>query len=95
LFDFIVEGVKCYQGGDGDIWAIHRLDIDDKHHLLIPLINLVSIDGVELENKDGTVDRFNYVPGAYPSAAYKLEIPDGSYVKSNGDVTLKWSGPQK
>jgi hypothetical protein len=89
LFDLLVNRVKSYEGGDSDIWAIHRLDIDDKHHLLIPLVSLVSIDGVELENKDGTVDRFTYVPGTYPSLPYRLEIPDTSHVKSNGEVTIR------
>ena len=49
LFDFLVERVKSYNGGDADICALHDLDIDDKHHLLIPILTVVGIDGVELE----------------------------------------------
>jgi len=56
LFKFMVESVKSYQGGDADIWAIHRLDIHDKHHLLIPVLNVLSIDGVELQQDNGQVD---------------------------------------
>jgi hypothetical protein len=32
-----VEALKPYQGGDERFWRVHRLDIEDKHHLLIPV----------------------------------------------------------
>ena len=38
LFDFMVNRVKPYRGGDGDICPLHVLDIDDKVHLLIPML---------------------------------------------------------
>jgi len=58
LFDFLVERVKSYKGGDSDIYALHKLDIDDKHHLLIPMLAVVGVDGVELEHENGTINRF-------------------------------------
>jgi len=30
----LIESVKPYQGGNTALWRIHRLDIQDKHHLL-------------------------------------------------------------
>ena len=33
----MVNRVKSYGGEDGDICALHILDIDDKLHLLIPM----------------------------------------------------------
>jgi hypothetical protein len=32
-----VEELKPYRGGDERFWRLHRLDIEDKHHLLIPV----------------------------------------------------------
>ena len=59
IFDFIVNRVKCYKGGDSDMLALHDLDIGDKHLLLIPMLAVTGITGVELENEDGTIDRFD------------------------------------
>jgi hypothetical protein len=59
IFDFIVNHVKSYKGGDSDILALNDLDIDDKHHLLIPMIAVTGVKGLELENEDGSIDRFD------------------------------------
>lgn len=56
LFDFMVNRVKSYEGGDTDIVALHNLDVDDKHRLLIPVVAVTGIKGVELKNEDGSVD---------------------------------------
>jgi hypothetical protein len=32
-----VEALKPYPGGDDPFWRLHQLDIEDKHHLLIPV----------------------------------------------------------
>jgi hypothetical protein len=32
-----IEQLKPYQGGDDRFWLLHRLDIEDKHHLLVPV----------------------------------------------------------
>jgi hypothetical protein len=52
-------------------------------------VSVAKIDGMELENEDGTVDCFTYEPAVYPSLAYKLEIPEGSHVKSYGQATIR------
>jgi hypothetical protein len=89
LFDFLVEHVKSYKGkgGDADICAIHALDIDDKHHLLIPMLAVTGIEGVELESEDGTIDRYTIVltrPNSYRKA-----VPFGSKLKNHGQVIFK------
>ena len=87
LFEFLVERVKSYQGGDGDICAIHDLDTDDKHHFLIPLFTVTSIDGVELENGDGTVEHFTI--GLTRPNYYRQRVPLDSKLKNHGEVTFK------
>jgi hypothetical protein len=32
-----IDSTKPYKGGDDDLWRLHRLDIVDKHRLLIPV----------------------------------------------------------
>jgi hypothetical protein len=89
LFDFLVERVKPYRekGGDSDICAIHDLDIDDKHHLLIPILTVVGVDGVELENEDGTTDHFTIATTRLN--AYRAPVPLGSKFKNHGKVRFQ------
>ena len=87
LFDFLVERVKSYKGGDSDICAIHDLDIDDKHHLLIPILTVVGVDGVELENEDGTIDHFT-IAITRPNV-YRARVPFGSKFKNHGKVRFQ------
>lgn len=87
LFKFMVDGVKPYEGGDADILAIHRLDIHDKHHLLIPVLNVLSIDGVELEQESGQVDCLTLaLTGPIPEW---IEVPLGSKIKNYGHATFE------
>lgn len=52
--NFIVDVVQPYKGGNGDaLWALHRLDIDDKHRLLIPYIPSSPVAGVRAEDDRG------------------------------------------
>jgi hypothetical protein len=87
LFNFLVERVKSYKGGDADICAIHDLDIDDKHHLLIPILTVVGVDGVELENEDGTIDHFT-IAITRPNV-YRARVPFGSKFKNHGKVRIQ------
>jgi hypothetical protein len=83
----MVKSVKSYQGGDSDIWAIHQLDIDDKHHLLIPVLNVLSIEGVELEQENGQVDCLTLaLTGPIPGW---IEVPLGSKLKNYGHATFE------
>jgi len=90
LFDLLVNGIKPYKGrdGDGDICSLHDLDIHDKHHLLIPVANIVSIDGLELENESGEVDVHTFT-AARPLLTHSIPIPFGSHIKNHGQVTIR------
>ncbi len=35
---FIVEKIQPYKGGKDNIWALNKLDVRDKHRLLIPVL---------------------------------------------------------
>jgi hypothetical protein len=85
IFDFLVNHVKGYKGGDSDILALHDLDINDKHYLLTPMVTITGVKGVELENPDGTVDIFDIVLPT-DGSAYRRVVPLESKLKNHGEV---------
>lgn len=87
LFDLVIDQIKPYVGGNDSIWGIHILDIDDKHRLLLPVIEFASIQGIEVENEHGKV-----VPGGTWGTAqkppYYVSIESGWHFKNKGKVTF-------
>jgi hypothetical protein len=54
VLNFIVDVVQPYKGGDGDaIWCLHELDIEDKHRLIIPHMQLTAVNGICVEDDGG------------------------------------------
>jgi hypothetical protein len=87
LFDLVVNRVKCYEGGDADILALHALDIDDKHHLLIPMLTVTGVKGVEVEHEDGKVTRHEIM--LVPPNSYRTIVPLESKIKNHGEVRFE------
>jgi hypothetical protein len=50
---FIVDSVKPYRGGNDAIWALHNLNILDKHRLLLPVMQLQAILDIGAEDDRG------------------------------------------
>jgi hypothetical protein len=83
-FEFFLTKAKPYMGGNSDLLAIHVFDIDDKHRLIIPTLAAVGIEGVELENEDGTIDEpIIVLTGDQP---YRKRIPENTTLKNHGEV---------
>jgi hypothetical protein len=53
LFKRVVSDIKPYRGGNDAIYRLHHLDIRDKHALLIPVVNAISIVGIIAEDECG------------------------------------------
>ena len=87
LIDLAVDRVKGYKGGDDDILALHQLDIDDKHQLLIPMLTVSGVEGVELEQEDGTINRFTIM--LVRPNFYKTRVPLNSKIKNHGEVRFE------
>lgn len=88
LVDFIVNQVKCHEGGDADILALHALDIDDKHRLLIPLLTVTGIQGVELQYPDGAIERLDIRIENRVNFFRKI-VPLDSKLQDHGQVTFQ------
>ncbi|MGA8939343.1 MAG: hypothetical protein WB439_09270 [Acidobacteriaceae bacterium] len=54
LIGLILDEIQPYEGGRGDaLYALHRLDIEDKHRLLIAKRQLTFVSGIRLKSEDG------------------------------------------
>ncbi|MGP0018641.1 MAG: hypothetical protein ACLPHP_08750 [Candidatus Sulfotelmatobacter sp.] len=87
LFDFVVNQIKPYKGGDDSLWSIHSLDIDDKHRLLLPVFEFASIQGIEVENEQGEVEHGATV-GTPQKPPYYVHVPIGWHFKKKGNVSV-------
>jgi hypothetical protein len=85
LIDFALDSVKCYKGGDADILALHSLDINDKHVVLIPMVTATAIEGIELQHEDGSISRFD-ISLLPPPNAYTQVVPFETKIKNHGEV---------
>jgi hypothetical protein len=53
--NFIIHDVKPYKGGNDALWALHNLNILDKHRLLLPLMQVSAVNGIRAEDENGKV----------------------------------------
>jgi hypothetical protein len=51
--NYIVNVAKPYVGGNDTFWALHRLNILDKHRLLLPVLHISVVENICLENERG------------------------------------------
>jgi hypothetical protein len=87
VLSFMLDVVQCYRGGDSDILAIHALDIDDKHRVLIHMLTVTGLSGVEVQHEDGTVTRYEIM--LVPPNSYDAVIPLNSKLKNHGEVRFE------
>jgi hypothetical protein len=83
----MVNRVKSYGGDDGDICALHGLDIEDKHNFLIPMLAVTGIDAVELENEGGSIDRLDITALTRPNSSRKI-VGLESKLKIHGEASF-------
>ena len=87
LFEAIVDKIQPYHGGNDSIWDVHRLDMDDKHVLLLPIIELASLGSIQVENERGERESgFTWVTAQKPP--YYVPIPLGWHFKEKGEVAI-------
>ena len=69
IISHIVDAIQPYSGGAGDpLWSLHKLDIEDKHRLLIAKKDLTYVRTIHC--KDGAGEYFTVCEWAviYPTA---------------------------
>jgi hypothetical protein len=53
LGEFIVDEVKPYATGNPLFWGLHQMNIIDKHQLLVPVLKLMAVCDIRLEDDEG------------------------------------------
>jgi hypothetical protein len=83
VLNFIVDSIQPYQRGIGEpLWALHALDIEDKHRLLIAKKDITHIRTIHC--KDGSGEHFTVVEWAlihpavsiYPTGRKNVQVTD-------------------
>ena len=90
IIDFIVDVVQPYEGGDGQlIWALHQLDIEDKHRLLISYLQFQWIRGIHYKDEGGDVFEVPewHATGErmprFPTGKRKVEVTDKGHASAS------------
>jgi hypothetical protein len=85
LGGFIIDKIKPYETGNPLIWSLHQMNISDKHEFFVPVLKLVGIVDVRLEDDKGdTVGR----PGYLMDESCRIRLMDAN----DRQVTIKSKG---
>jgi hypothetical protein len=87
LLGILLSEIKPYARGDHAIWPIHRLDIRDKHRLLIPLILYSSVSGIETE-ENGIISPGGFTHGTRQEPPWYIPMRFGTHVKNKGEISF-------
>jgi hypothetical protein len=90
LFSTVMSHIKPYAGGNHAIWPIHRLDIRDKHRLLIPAILYSIVSGIETE-EEGIISTGGFTFGTHQEPPWYINMLLGVHVKNKGKVSFSVS----
>lgn len=91
VLDVMLTEIKPYERGNYAIWPIHRLNIRDKHRLLIPAILYTSISGIETQDRMGVISRNGFTAGTEQLPPWYIPMALGVQVKNKGKVALSVS----
>jgi hypothetical protein len=87
LFSRVMSDIQPHARGNHAIWPIHRLDIRDKHRLLIPAILYSGVSDIETE-ECGKVSSGGFTFGTHQEPPWYINMPPGVHVKNKGKVSF-------
>lgn len=88
LFDLLVSDIQPFEKGhNGVIYALHKLDISDKHLLLLGLLPLADIDGIIVQKPDGGIVR-GFLGTTRNLPPYKIPFDGNIRIKDKGKLTF-------
>ena len=86
LFEKLTADIKPYRAGNLHLWALHSLDITDKHKLLLPLVNYAGADGIRVEDEHGTVHPIELMPRTGGTNVMFLDFLPNIKIKEKGHI---------
>jgi hypothetical protein len=96
LFNLILRDVKPYDGGNFYLRPLHKMDIMDKHELLIPATNYGSVSGLKVKNQHGSVTGGTW--GGELPEEFHIDFTDDIEIQDEGSVPFQIvfkEGPMK
>jgi hypothetical protein len=87
ICDLIVNTVKPYRGGNDTLYAIHDLDIADKHRLLIPVLSVMFVPNIRAEDDHGGIIHGDAVVDDI-GRLQMVSTPNKITIKSHGNPTF-------
>lgn len=86
---FIVDEIGAYKGGSGNaIWTLNKLDVRDKHRLLLPVLVPQTIKGINATTNNGMV-MSNATASIDPGGEVGLMRGPGLKIQSYGKATAE------
>jgi hypothetical protein len=86
LFRLMTVEIKAYRTGNGLLWSLHKLDLTDKHRLLLPLVQRAGISGITVKDKFKEITGGTWSLSAPPP--YRIDIPATHEIKHKGKLSL-------
>ena len=89
LLEIIVSKIQPYEGGqNGVIWTLHRLDISDKHLLLLELTPRTAIRGLVLRDNNGDIFRGHGMP-VQGTGPFVIALESGVEIQNKGTLSVE------
>jgi hypothetical protein len=89
LFERIVSNIRPYRaGGNEAIAKLHDLDVRDKHLLLLPVAQMVSVEGIVVQDEQGTPRRAVSV-GFRGSGKFTITFDSNYQVTDKGNLAVE------
>jgi hypothetical protein len=88
LFKCMISQVKSYPGGNDLLYALHKLDISDKHTLPLVLVNYGGIEGIRIEDEGGIVHDAGTWSSVIASGPTYVDFHPNIKVKDKGKLTM-------
>lgn len=86
IIDVIADTIKPYKGGNDALYALHDIDILDKHLLLVPAVSLYGLHDVSLKTAMGGFLVFDFmeVEGGVGPECHLVRVQQGLKVERYG-----------
>jgi hypothetical protein len=84
LWEFILDTIEPYKAGNYSVWALHDLDVSDKHQFIIPVLQLMCFSDIRLEDDEHLV--------LEPGRDYFMDSSCSVSIQGMGNFTLKDKG---
>jgi hypothetical protein len=86
LATFILTDIKPYDGGNFYLRPLHKLDIRDKHELLIPSTNYGNVSGLKVKDQYGPVTGGTW--GQELDEEFHVDFAQDVEIQDNGHVSF-------